>query len=355
MLLALTLMPMMASAAVQEIRVTASATDSSPTRATQAALNYARKRAVYLVMLKMHIPNATARAQGLNETQLKQIIRGSTILNTKRIEDTTYADVSVSVVDQAILHVLDIDVAPDAVALETTAPVKGVMVLPVYATATRAYVWEKENALRAPLTSLALTISHGTVVVPTGDYEDLRLIDQHNALTIKPEELKSMFERYGVREIIIAVVQQDTLTSDQGATILLRRLSQETIRTEQIVLSPPALTETADDRLKEAATEIANAATQIAASTSKQEQEKLAAAPKVPVYFYYGSMREIGQIQDAVRGTDGVMQLSMPTIALNNIHGILYLNTDKETVKRNLSLKGLIITDREDGWQLSLR
>lgn len=355
MLLLTGFLPQGAQAAIQEIHVMAVGIDSSPEAATKKALDYARKRAIYLVLRKLHVEKPEAVAATLTEAQLDRIIRGATINDTKRADYNTYANVTVSILDTVLLQELGLETPAELLTVEPGIPARGVLVLPVFALKDRPYVWEKENPMRGPLSNEVLRIAHGAVVVPTGDFEDLRLIDYRNVLTVKSDELKPMFDRYGVEEIIIAIVSRKSATSDLDSTILLRRLSLKEMRAEQIELPPAALQEPFETRLQEAVATLAATAADIASSTSKQQREKLDAAPKIILYFRYGNVREIGQLQKEIRGTEGVMFLAVPSISLQDMHGTLYLSGDKEAVRKALTKQAIIVRDYRDGWQVSLR
>ncbi len=342
-----------AHAAIQEINVVGAGVDPSPNKAKSIALDYARKRAVYLLMTKMKIDNADARAAALTPAQLGRIIRGANIKRLKREGDVTYADVSVSIVDTILQQELALSSIEDR--SDSTVAMRGILVLPVLVMGERPYVWEKENILRGWMRDEVLRLAYGAVVVPTGDFEDLRLIDHRNALSVKGSDMKPMFERYGVDEIIIAVVTQEASGSQEPMALLMRRLTLDTVRVEQITLAPAPANESSEDRLKEATNAIALAATQIAASTSHQQQATLNAATQIPIVFRYGNMRELARMQMILRTAKGVMQLANPTIELNKMNGILYLSDDKEVVKKALIKKGLFVNDHNGGWMVSLR
>ena len=343
---------MPAMAAIQEISVLGQAVDSSPNKAQAAALEYARKRAVYLLMSKMKIDDAEARAAALTPAQLGRIIRGADIRQAKREGDVTYLDVTVSIVDTILRHELslDLDDASDA-----ATALRGILVLPVLVIGEHPYVWEKENTLRLAIREEVSKLSYGAVVVPSGDFDDLRLIDHRNVLTVKGVDIKPMFERYGVDEIIIAVATQQAQGSEEPAVILLRRLTPDNVRVEQITLPPAPASESSEERLNEITDAIAGATVQIAASTSHQQQAALSAATQIPIVFRYGSMREIAKMQTILRNAEGVMQLAIPKIDLQAMQGVLYLSGDKDVVRKALAKKGLFVKDYNGGWMVSLR
>ena len=193
-------------AAVQEVRVVAVGIDDISGKAEEKALAYARNRAVYLTARKLGGPDAGFKAAKLKEDQLSQIVRGTQVIQTRREGNTTYAEVNVTLVEDVLRKILNIAPNTTAAPESPTAKVRGVLVLPVFVGEERPYLWEKENQLRNPLAEEVLRQSHGAVLVAGGDFEDLRLVDYKNILTVKAEELAPMFARYGSREIIVAVL-----------------------------------------------------------------------------------------------------------------------------------------------------
>ena len=343
-----------ALAAVQEVRVVAVGIDDISVKAEENAMDYAGKRAVYLTARKLGGADAGFRASKLKEDQLSQIIRGTKVIQTKREGNTTYAEVNVTLVEDVLRKILNIPsnvVAPVA----TTAKVRGVLVLPVFVGEERPYLWEQENELRAPLAEEVLRQSHGAVLVAGGDFEDLRLVDYKNILTVKADELKPMFARYGSREIIVAVLTLSPQGKEAPSSVLFRRLSPTSTNNEVIEIPPVATDEKNESRLRHAVVATATALTQIASSTAEVDQEKLAKATKIKVRFKYATSRELGQMQQAVRTTKGVLALEIPNISLKEISGTIYFDGAQNVLQEMLKKQNIIIRESADGWIVSLR
>lgn len=333
------------------------ATDRSSHRAADMAMDYAKARAVYIMARKMQVDDAANKVAQLKPEQLHDIVRGATVLQSRRVGMITYLDVTVSVVEEPLRRALGIEEAAPSI-VDGMASARGVLVLPVYVGKTRPYLWEKENILDGPVRSEVLRQARGAVLVPAGDFDDRRLVDYQNALEVKAEELEPMFARYGVDEIIVAVVTLGTERTLEPSSILLRRLGHppDPSRVEEITVKPLQQSEPADARAQDAASAVASAVTQIAGATSKQQQEKLAKAPTLPITFRYATASELGLMQDAVRTAPGVMQLSMPAIALDTMRGVVYLSDEKDKVKQALVKKGLVVKpDGGEGWVISVR
>ncbi len=345
-----------AQAAVQEIRVLATGVDRSSVRAAELALSYAKQRAVYIVARKMQVEDAAKQVAALKPDQWKDIVRGATVLQTRREGEITYADVTVSVVDEALRRALGVE-APAVSAIDEAGAPRGVMVMPVFIGDKRPYLWEKENLVNEPMRDEVLRQGRGSVMVPAGDFDDRRLIDYQNALEVTAEQLQPMFKRYGLDEVIIAVVTLGAPATLEPTTILLRRLvlPPATSRVEAMTLKPVAENETQKMRAQKAAAAVASAATQIAGSTSKLDQARLKGAPTVAVTFRYATARELGSMQEAVRTVPGVLQLVMPAISLTNMSGILYLSGSKDEIRAALKKQGLVIVDDGEGWLISVR
>lgn len=345
------LLPAPALAAVEEVRVLAVGTDESHAEAEKKAMDYARKRAVYLAAKKMGVPDPGAAAAKLTDAQLAQIIRGSSVVQSKRQGKTVIEEVMVMVTHEPMARMMGMPDIPPPEALRH----RGLLVLPVLVGHERPYLWEKDNSLRPLLTDKLLELSHGAVMSASGDFDDLRLIDYQNALKVKADELKPMFERYGVQEIVIAILTPGAVGTLEPSNVLLRRLTLADEHTETFDVAPDSPEQSADERLRSATDAMASALTQIATSTASLDQEKLDKATKIPVRFAYANPRELASMQEAIRKAKGVLQLAMPEISMKEITGTIYLDGDRSALKQQLIKQAIHVNEEGDGWEVSLR
>ena len=342
-----------AHASLQEIRVLGVGIESSSMKANELAMDYAKKRAVYLAIKKLGVRNPGKVAAKLSGEELRQIIRGANVVQTRRKGVMTFHDVNVTIVDEALRSALKLPVKPQSD--ETDMKMRGILLLSVYVGSDRAYMWEKENKLRAPLSDEIRRQARGGVLLPGGDLEDLRLVDYQNALTVKPEELKPMFARYGADEIIIAVLKPSAPGMMDASTILLRRLKLDGERIELLEIPPTMMEETSVVRLAKAANAIANAITQIATSTAERDAAARASAKKLTLRFSYAIPKELARMQEAVRTSPSTLYLEMPSIALARVGATVYLKGEAEALRAELVKQGIIVTVINDGWRLSTR
>lgn len=356
-LLAVAGLALPAQASVQQVRVLAVGVDQLSSNAEAKAIDYARKRAVYLTARKLAVTDPGGKVAALSDKQFNEIIRGASVLRTKRVHEVTYAEVMVTVIDEPLQKALGITGGKASTAEggnEADLRGRGVMVLPVFVKASRPYVWERENELREPLRGEVLRQSRGGVVMPAGDYDDLRLVDYQNVLEVKAADLVPMFTRYGADEIVIAIYTAAAGDGSAPGSILLRRLTPKEARSEVLSLEMPTDVKL-PERTLAAARVIAGAVAQIAASTAEADQKRLAAATKIPVRFLYANPRELAQMQEKLRNAPGVLQLATPSIALNDIAAHVYVEGEVKNLRENLAKQAIIVTEQGDTWQLSLR
>lgn len=339
----------------QEYTVLAVGIATSKTKAEAYAMDYARKRAVFLATSKLGVANPEKAVMGIKSEALPQIIRGATVDKTQRVGEKTYQQIRVTIAEEPLRAALGLK-ADAGEKVTSTARTHSVLLIPVAITPTKTWVWEKENNLRAPLSEELLRQARGLVMLPGGDLQDLRLIDRDNATTVKAEELKPMFERYGASEIIIAAMSTGKEGTTDPTKILLHRVTAKKIRDEVIEIPPEAAEDKSEVRVMAAARAIASAATQIASSTDDDENEKLAAATKIKLRFVYTTPRELARLTETIRRAPGVLQLELPAIMLNNVSGVIYLDgNDKAALRKQLAAKAIVIRDVGDEWTASTR
>lgn len=360
-LIALLLPPAPARAAIEEYRLVAVGVDNSSDSAEAKALDYAKKRAIFLAVRKLGLQNPGAVAEKLVAGGVDDLIRGATILKTQRRDTTTFADVTVSIIGENLRRRLKLPPESEtSTAVTSAVPLRNILVIPVLRHDGHGYVWNRENTLRPVVSELLREMALRGVVLPAGDLEDLRLLDYENAASVKGDELAPMFKRYGVEEVILAVATLGA--KEEKPSILLRRIHPGDVALETLALppaeeqDPPADDATRfHDQLESAGRAIVIAARQIASSSASYQREALNKANKVEVTLTYAVPKELAQMSATIRAVPGVMQLSLPTIALNEVAGTIYTTHAIAELKTELAKQGIVVRETPSGWDLSLR
>ncbi len=353
--LAASLAPALAHGAMQEVRVIAVGVDSLSSKASQKAIDFAKRRAVFIAAGKLGVKDPGGAVSRFTASQYGEIIRGANVVQSRRVGDTTTSEVVVTIIEQPLRRALKLD-APPPPAADVATTARAVLLLSLYHAPEKTYLWENENLLRAPLSDEVRRQSRAGVLLSGGDFDDRRLIDYQNALSVTAEELKPMFARYGAEEIIIAVLTLGPAQTADASNILLRRLRLDRpARNEIIEITPETTEEKTDTRIAKAAAAIASAVTQIATSTSENELALRSGAIKLPAMLHYVTPAELSRMQAALRAAPEVLYLELPTITLSQVRGIIYLKGDAAALEQRLKKQGIRVTINADGWTLSLR
>ena len=340
-----------ARAALHEIRVIGVGIDTLRSEAEAKAIDYARKRALYMLARKLNVPNASEQLAKLKPEDIEEMIRGHTLVRTQRKDDVTYAEVRVSVVDTPLRRLLGL---PDDGG-EYKFRRRGILVMGVYMDGERPLLWEKRNPLTEPLKTQGLKMGKGSVVMPVGDPEDLRVVDYNNILTIDYDEMKNMLQRYGSGEVLVAVVRTGPEGTNDPTDILMRRLTSRGVKLERITIKPLKASASEAERINDAVFSIAQVAADLASSISLEERQALEGVAKLPITFSYITMQEYGQLQEAIRAYPGFRQLDIPSIDLHKVEGELYYDGDEKKLRDHLKKYAIFVRPTADGWTISLR
>lgn len=345
-------MALPAHAALHEIRVIGVGIDSLRSEAEAKAVDYARKRALYMLARKLNVPQAEQQLQKLKPEDIHEMIRGHTVVRTQRRDDVTYAEVKVSIVDTPLRKALGL---PEEEGDAQKFRRRGVLVMAVYMDGERPLLWEKRNPLTAPLKSQSLKMGKGSVIMPVGDPEDLRVVDYNNILTIEYKEMETLLQRYGANEVLVTVVNTGLEGTADPTDILLRRLTNRGVKLERITINPLKPTANEEARVQDAVYAIAQVATDLASSISIEERQALEKADQLPLVFSFITMKEYGDMQDAVRAYPGFKQLDLPSIGLQRVQAKLYYDGDEKKLRDHLKKYAIFVRPDADGWVLSLR
>jgi hypothetical protein len=346
------LMASPAHAALHEIMVIGVGIDNMRSEAEAKAIDYGKKRAIYLLSKKLGAVDSEVTLAKLKPETLKDMVRGYTIIRRERSEDRTYVEMRVTIVDTPLREALGLPEAEDG---SNNFRRRGILVLPVFVATERPLLWEKRNPLSQPLKSLALKMGKGSVILPVGDPDDLRVVDYNNVLTITYDRLKEMVARYGASEVLVAVVTLGLEDTSEPTDILLRRLTKDQTKLERITLNPTNALERPDARIQAAVVAIAQVATDLASSVAVQEREALAAVTQQKVDFTFITMREFGEMQAALRSFPGFKQLIVTKSDLHLVHAVLYYEGSEKKLRAHLKKSAIFVRPGEKSWELNLR
>ncbi len=127
------------------------------------------------------------------------------------------------------------------------------LVIPVWAKAEPALIWEAENPWRKALARAALEESKGRLILPPGDAADQRAVTAVTAPTLTFAQAAPMAERYGASEVLIA---RATPMPGNNLRLQLQRLTPNAAEPQEMLIAPEEGAD-ADTVMRKAASEVA--------------------------------------------------------------------------------------------------
>jgi len=318
--------------------------------AEELAVEYARKRAVFMLAEKWNLPDASARLSKLPQKVFDQSIRGAEVKKRARNGEILYVEVAVSIQDIPLRRALGMEVE----AQKTPEHMRGILVIPVYMDGDAVKVWGDANPLVAPLKTAVRGIGKEAVIVAAGDREDRSRIDYDNALKADYAALEVLAKRYGAEEILIAIVTPSLPESEDPTSILMERLMPGDARLEEVTLKTTK-EQSPGARIAAAADTIARYATVISKSVAEAQRKDWLKLPKYDVEINFTTIQEFGKIEAALRAGPGVVRLELPSIALQHVEGVMYVEGDIKKLRRYIQKQGIKLGGNEQFWTLSLR
>lgn len=336
-----------AQAAVQTIEVMVDMTGESPEDARAKALDYAKKRAFFLMLLKKAPEEADAIVKTMTTEQIYQHIRGVEVLQDLQNENQYIAKYSVSVSEDMVERLSTTEDAGGAKPNPT-------LVIPVFKTPAKTLLWEPENIWRSLWNSTALEQGEGILVVPYGDPTDMQTTDSSTILSYGFDPLKSMAARYGAGEIVVVLAEYDTSEEPHGVHVTMRRLAPNFDKMKDMFYEVNEQFETPQALLVDVARLVSLQVKDVAKNYQGEEERRIADATKQPISVPFRRMSDWVTIQQLLGAMPRVVRFDVQTIGIDHASALLYYDGSSELMMQTLQAQGIAVQPAGDSWQLTL-
>jgi hypothetical protein len=323
--------------------------------AEEQAVAYAKKRAVFLLAEKWKLPNVTERVAALPTAVFDAAVRGVNVLRLARDGEVLYVNTEVSIQDVPLKRALNLPIDEEA-AEEIEVTRRGVLVIPVFLEegAQSPVVWGRRNPVIAPLKPLLLRYGQGALVLASGDRTDRSELDYDNVLRMNFQSLRRFTERYGVQEILQAIVTPGAQGTAEPTRIVMHRMQPTQSRPEMVRIATTAEA-TMAERMYDAAESIARYAATISTATAEFERKQWRKLPQHKVRLHFTTMQGFGRLEYALSHAPGVENVALDDIALQQVNGVFYTNATPEVLKAYFEESSVRWQYRNGLWVLSQR
>lgn len=339
-----------AHAGVQSIEVLADVTGDSPVDAQQKAIDYAQKRAFFLLLDKLAPEKALSIAKSLSDQQIMSNIRGYEVVQDKIDGNHYIAQYKVSVSEDMIQRLLVSD-QPDA-ATDAATPI---LVIAAYTDSQqRTSLWEPENIWRSIVASSVLENGEGLLVVPYGDPVDMQTTDASTVLSYNYEQLAAMAGRYGAQEIVIAYARTVSDKNPPGLAMSLRRLGSGFDKTKDMYLEVAKEGDAPESLLAPAAQTMTEQLKEIARYYRGDQEKRIADAKTLRVRADFRRLSDWVQMQQSLAKLPRVIRLKVDKVNIQSAEATLYYEGTPEGMQQIMQANGLHITPQGDVLYLAM-
>ncbi len=200
------MLPCFAYAATVEVSVS----EVGPTamEAKQKAVTAAEKKAFSDYVTSKAPQQAAKILAAYDAEQISQFIVGYQVLEESMTDRSYRAKLSMDINDKAVGALFDTATGAGQDAAVTGGG-ESLLVLPVLRNSSGIFLWETDNQWRQLLNSAALQLGQGKLVMPYGDPTDKLMMDSGSVTNANFAMLSSLAKRYGVGEVLVAVLEPD--------------------------------------------------------------------------------------------------------------------------------------------------
>ncbi len=332
---------------VREMEIIADVTGEDPVDAQQKAIDYAKKRAFFLVLLEFEPERAAAIASSMSDAQINRHIRGYQLLQDKMEGNRYLAQYKVSVVDDMVARLVSNEVATD----QATNPI---LVLPVMNQNAELLLWDKDNVWRNIVNGVALERGESLLVMPYGDPTDVSTVSSATVLSSRYEDVQNLAERYGAREVVVALAEVKRDQKPAGVRVTLRRLGTDGLDKRKVNFYETATPDApADSALPAAARAMVDELKQIAQHYEGEKERRLAEATKLRLQANFRRLKDWVALRSKLEQLPQVLRLDVHTINIASAEATLYVESSPEMMRRIMQANGLAVRDRGKRWAIA--
>lgn len=333
---AIVLMAPAAYAGVQEFEILASIEGDSPQDAQEKAIDYAKKRAFFLMLNKLAPEKANDLASTMTTEQIYQHIRGYEVIQDKVVDNYYIAKYKVSVSEDLVKRMLVSDES------ETSLETNPMLVIPVLNDASRLMLWEGDNIWRSIWNTVALERGEDILIMPFGDPDDMAMVDASTVLSYGYESMSELAKRYGAGEIVVVSATYQPDRSPIGVLVTLRRLGPDGLdKIKDVYFEGQRKDDTFTLIMSDAAKQVADQLKEVAKQFQGEQERRLAEASEVKIRAEFRRLTDWVSMQAKLRTLPRAVQLTVDKIDIQTADATLFYTGTPEMMEQIMFANGL--------------
>ncbi len=235
---------------------------------------------------------------------------------------------------------------------ESNVNAHSVLLLPVLKFNDNTELWEDENSWRKSWNHVALQVGRGQIIVPYGDRRDREEIGADEALGGGFKEFASIADRYGVKEVYVAIAEYQSSDLSEGVQVQLRRISATGVTTETVKYDAEER-ETREQQLERVALAFARKLTQIKGAATQTYQGLRDS--ELTLQITHDGFKDFQKICTMLQEIPSVRHLHVNMTSYYESTVTLVYRTSPELLGKSFAAKGFRIYKKGDTLILALR
>ena len=335
-----------AHAAIDDVEVLVDMPGDTPEAAREKGVAYAEKRALFLMLYREVPDKAEDIARTFTQEQVRDMIRGYTVVNELFSENRYLAKLRFSFNEAVIDRLLMREPPPDR---DYIMPL---VILPALDNGKEVKLWESGNFWRSLWNGVALERAAGTLVMPYGDPTDAFIVDPTNVLSRDYETLKPLIERYGAQEAVVVYAQYRLDRKPIAVQVTVRRITPRGLTERDFIYEAETPDDTFEVLLTRASRDLAAQLQEISSGAIAREEYQLQNAKRVRLVAQFRRLSSWVEMKQALDQLPRILKIQMGTITINSADMLIYYDGTEEFLETSLRAAGMGVTRASDHWQI---
>lgn len=319
--------------------------------AQEKALRIGEKKALYQVLYPSLPKDAEAIVLGLSDQARANLITNFDILSETKRGKYYKAQIRYTI-SQELVDRLVKNYTIQATGDKNS---QAIMILPVFDDGMGLRIWDDPNPWRDVMHMAVLRAGEGRVVVPNGDMEDLKLVDEAVVFSGNQKILGELAMRYGARSLMIAQTSMVKREGRTGYRVILRRAGADKSEEQVRDFYPQDDKETTEQVMQRAGLETAAFVRDSSRNFGSFLDTESAAKRAKIVRAEYRNNREWSQIKDIISQTPGVEKVDMDAVSSDYAVLTLYYSGADTVIQKLLLSRGMKLQETGKYWTVSMR
>ena len=340
------------SSPIRVIEVLADVTGKDPNDARERAVDYAQKRAFFLLLSELVPAKASDLVDSIQEDEIFRFVRGYEVLKERSTDNRYQAQFAVSLSESRIRQFAGMKDpnadAPYPVSQDTA------LIIPVLNNGRETLLWGDNNVWRKIWNSVALERGEGLLVMPYGDPSDVAFVDNTTVLGYRYKDFAALMSRYGTGQVAVVHARYQLESKPAVVKVSARFMANGLDKVRDFSFEALNVDDTPEFLLVQAAARVAEAVKREGRKLQSERKLNDPSLVKVPATVMFSRLSDWVLLQSTLKALPNIASMEVGGLQVNQAEVQLYFEagTDRAFIKKSLEVQGLAVQDAGEKWRI---